>query len=144
MPKLWKNYLQSLVLHTVTAVTLWFDDFLVICCINLGEALQCHQCTSYEHAKCADPFTYLDGEERKLKTNEFLKDCPTDREYTLCRKVYQNGKWLHFYEPCQIRSKLHFHAPFQVVSCAKNWHNCLLIFFKKLTRIGRIINFFQK
>jgi len=57
---------------------------------STGEALQCHQCTSYEHAKCADPFTYLDGEERKLKTNEFLKDCPTDREYTLCRKVYQN------------------------------------------------------
>ena len=59
--------------------------------------MQCHQCSSYEEAKCADPFFYMNGDEKKIKTNEFLKDCPTTDgvEYTMCRKIYQNGK-LHF------------------------------------------------
>jgi len=54
-----------------------------------GEAIQCHQCTSYISAKCGDPFHFEDG---TVKTNEFLKECPADdgKEYTLCRKIYQN------------------------------------------------------
>jgi len=53
-----------------------------------GEALKCHQCTSYISAKCGDPFYFEDGQP---KTKEFLTDCPVDgKEYTLCRKIYQN------------------------------------------------------
>merc|ERR1712088_108057 len=53
-----------------------------------GSGLKCHQCNSYEHALCADPFHHDDG---GVKSNdEFLKECGTDQEYTFCRKVYQN------------------------------------------------------
>ena len=60
----------------------------------LGDALQCHQCTSYTHSMCADPF-YNENEDgtKTPKTDEFLQECPNDgNEYTLCRKIYQNGK----------------------------------------------------
>merc|ERR1712156_715974 len=61
---------------------------VVLTVISTGEALKCHQCTSYESAKCGDPFYYDDGQ---IKTNEFLGECPSDgKEYTLCRKIYQN------------------------------------------------------
>lgn len=57
--------------------------------------MKCHQCTSFEHAKCNDPFVYEParaGDVRKPKTNEFLKDCPNDgNNYTICRKIYQYG-----------------------------------------------------
>jgi hypothetical protein len=32
-----------------------------------------------------------DGGVRVLKTEKFLKECPADKEYTICRKIYQNG-----------------------------------------------------
>merc|ERR1711973_1006376 len=52
-----------------------------------GEAIKCHQCTSYISAQCGDPFHHEDG---TVKTEEFLQECPSDKEYTLCRKIYQN------------------------------------------------------
>ena len=56
--------------------------------------MQCHQCTSYDFTKCGDPFTHEDGQ---LKSAEFLKDCPADgNEYTMCRKIYQNGMFFKF------------------------------------------------
>ena len=33
-----------------------------------------------------------EGGERKLKTEKFLKECPADKTYTICRKIFQNGK----------------------------------------------------
>jgi hypothetical protein len=34
-----------------------------------------------------------EGGVRKLKTERFLTDCPTDgKNYTICRKIFQNGK----------------------------------------------------
>ena len=57
------------------------------------EALKCHQCTSRTDPDCADPM-WLEPEEvsgvRKLKTEKFLKDCPTDRAYTICRTMIEN------------------------------------------------------
>lgn len=68
--------------------------FLAVAIHSGGEALQCHQCSSYTQAQCADPFFFeptSEGEERTPKTTEFLKDCPDDgNTYTLCRKIYQN------------------------------------------------------
>jgi len=64
---------------------------VILALVSTGEALKCHQCTSYEHAKCADPMWNEDeGGERTIKTEEFLTECPTDKEYTHCRKIYQN------------------------------------------------------
>ena len=63
----------------------------------IAEALKCHQCTSQTQAECADPMWYepeKEGGVRKLKTDKFLQDCPADKEYTICRKIYQNGKYL--------------------------------------------------
>jgi len=56
-------------------------------------------CTSQVDAECADPMWYepeKEGGERKLKTNKFLQDCPADKgvNYTICRKIFQNGKYL--------------------------------------------------
>jgi len=68
--------------------------FAVLCISGLSDGLQCHQCTSATHTKCGDPFFFegeVDEEGKPVpKTLEFLKDCPTDKEYTLCRKIYQN------------------------------------------------------
>merc|ERR1712241_1336236 len=61
---------------------------VVLAVISTGEALKCHQCTSYDHTKCGDPFRFEDG---NVKTNEFLQECPSDgNPYTLGRKIYQN------------------------------------------------------
>eukprot|EP00088_Acartia_fossae_P069091 TRINITY_DN8927_c0_g1_i2.p1 TRINITY_DN8927_c0_g1~~TRINITY_DN8927_c0_g1_i2.p1 ORF type:complete len:139 (+),score=56.50 TRINITY_DN8927_c0_g1_i2:42-458(+) len=62
---------------------------LVLMLVNMGSGLQCHQCTSKEDPDCADPF-YHEDTKPAVKTTRFLKDCPADREYTLCRKIYQN------------------------------------------------------
>jgi hypothetical protein len=32
-----------------------------------------------------------EGGQRKIKTEKFLKDCGTDKNYTICRKIFQNG-----------------------------------------------------
>jgi len=63
---------------------------LVLCLVESGEGLQCHQCNSYEQALCADPFFHDDGEVKS--NNEFLMDCPpdTDDRTHFCRKIYQN------------------------------------------------------
>lgn len=53
------------------------------------KALKCHQCTTYEHTQCGDPFYFDDGNPRS--EDKYLKDCPEDgKNYTLCRKMYQN------------------------------------------------------
>jgi len=57
--------------------------------VTTGDGLKCHQCTSYDHTKCGDPFTYEDT--GAPKSTEFLKDCPNDgKTYNMCRKIYQN------------------------------------------------------
>jgi len=53
-----------------------------------GEALECHQCTSYIHTQCGDPF-FADADGQPKANEEFLQDCG-DAKYTLCRKIYQN------------------------------------------------------
>merc|ERR1712033_128300 len=75
LPKM--NFCSPLILIVVVAV------------ISTGEAIKCHQCTSYTHSQCADPF--INEETKMVNTNDFLKECPADgNEYTLCRKIYQN------------------------------------------------------
>merc|ERR1712134_190621 len=61
---------------------------LLLCLVETGSGLKCHQCNSYDNYHCGDPFYYPDSPE-KPKTEKFLKDCPDDQEYTLCRKIYQ-------------------------------------------------------
>ena len=64
--------------------------------VTSAEALKCHQCTSHKHTECGDPMWFepeKEGGVRKLKTEQFLTDCPTDgKNYTICRKIFQNGK----------------------------------------------------
>jgi hypothetical protein len=60
-----------------------------------ADALRCHQCTSQTDTECGDPMWFepeKEGGKRVLKTDKFLNECPTDKEYTICRKMYQNGK----------------------------------------------------
>ncbi|XP_040578164.1 UPAR/Ly6 domain-containing protein crok isoform X2 [Lepeophtheirus salmonis] len=54
--------------------------------IEIGLGLKCHQCSSYTLKHCHDPFYHEDG---KFKTNNFLNECPSDKKYNLCRKIYQ-------------------------------------------------------
>jgi len=64
---------------------------LLLCLIDTGSSLQCHQCNSYEHAHCGDPYHHVDDVSKAPKTQEYLNDCPDDGiEYTFCRKIYQN------------------------------------------------------
>merc|ERR1739838_782083 len=53
----------------------------VLAFVHSGEAIKCHQCTSYTEAGCGDPF---DG--------NFSKDCPADtaEKVYFCRKIFQN------------------------------------------------------
>jgi hypothetical protein len=63
--------------------------------VTSAEALKCHQCTSHEDNDCGDPMWFepeKEGGARKLKTEKFLQDCPADKPYTICRKIFQNGK----------------------------------------------------
>jgi len=65
--------------------------FLVLCLVETGSSIQCHQCNSYDSYHCADPFYYEDSPDTP-KTLEFLKDCPADTadKTYFCRKIYQN------------------------------------------------------
>jgi len=64
--------------------------FLVLCLVESGSSIKCHQCNSYGDFHCADPFYYPDDETKQPKTEEFLKDCPDDGNDYFCRKIYQN------------------------------------------------------
>jgi len=51
----------------------------VLAFVHSGEAIKCHQCTSYTDAGCGDPFS-----------GDFSKDCPADGKEYFCRKIFQN------------------------------------------------------
>merc|ERR1711971_1443515 len=51
----------------------------VLAFVHSGEAIKCHQCTSYTEAGCGDPFK-----------GDFSKDCPADGKEYFCRKIFQN------------------------------------------------------
>jgi hypothetical protein len=63
--------------------------FLVLCLVDSGSSLNCHQCNSYDDYHCADPFYYPDTPD-KPKTDKFLQACPNDGKEYFCRKIYQN------------------------------------------------------
>merc|ERR1712147_295260 len=56
--------------------------FLVLCLVETGSSIKCHQCNSYDSYHCSDPFYYEDSPDTP-KTLEFLKDCPADRRQDL-------------------------------------------------------------
>merc|ERR1712032_471475 len=66
--------------------------FLVLCLVETGSSIKCHQCNSYDSYHCADPFYYEDSPDTP-KTLEFLQDCPADTadKTYFCRKIYQNA-----------------------------------------------------
>lgn len=73
-----------------TKVLLSCLALLILTFVSQGSGLKCHQCTSKTHTACGDPFYHEDTPDQPI-TNEFLKECPADgKEYTLCRKIYQN------------------------------------------------------
>jgi len=61
--------------------------------IHTGEAIKCHQCTSYNDPQCADPF-FEDSQGEKKQNNpatecEWKEDSGHPQPY-FCRKIYQN------------------------------------------------------
>jgi hypothetical protein len=60
---------------------------LLLCFLQTGESITCHQCTSYDEAGCDDPFQFAD--QPNVNKAGFLKPCEGDGEY-FCRKIYQN------------------------------------------------------
>merc|ERR1712018_182016 len=62
---------------------------LLLCLVETGSGIKCHQCNSYDDYHCADPFYYADSPDVP-KTDKFLKDCPNDGKESFCRKIYQN------------------------------------------------------
>merc|ERR1711923_353802 len=62
---------------------------LLLCLVETGSGIKCHQCNSYDDYHCADPFYYADSPD-KPKTDKFLKDCPDDGKTYFCRKIFQN------------------------------------------------------
>eukprot|EP00092_Neocalanus_flemingeri_P068910 GFUD01084321.1.p1 GENE.GFUD01084321.1~~GFUD01084321.1.p1 ORF type:complete len:191 (+),score=11.20 GFUD01084321.1:67-573(+) len=67
-----------------------YDSFIGISRTADSQRIRCHQCNSYEHAHCDDPFHHTDDPTKEPKTDEFLKDCPNDGVEYFCRKIYQN------------------------------------------------------
>ena len=64
---------------------------VVVALVSTGSSLQCHQCSTFTHTMCGDPFFNEDNGVKTPKTNDFLKECPADgNDYTMCRKTYQN------------------------------------------------------
>jgi len=49
--------------------------------LTLTTSLSCQQCSTVTDPGCADPYTAL--------ANITATTCPTDRDYTICRKIYQ-------------------------------------------------------
>ena len=54
---------------------------LVVMNIQMTNSLSCHQCSTVTSPSCADPFA--------PPANLTATLCPTDREYTFCRKIWQ-------------------------------------------------------
>merc|ERR1711936_660090 len=64
---------------------------LLLCLVETGSGIKCHQCNSYDEYHCGDPFYYADTPDQP-KTDKFLKDCPNDGKDYFCRKIFQNEK----------------------------------------------------
>lgn len=62
---------------------------LFLTLIPAGTGLKCHQCSSYTDVNCDDPFYFEDTPDQP-KTEEYLKECPSDDKEYFCRKIYQN------------------------------------------------------
>merc|ERR1711971_944485 len=62
---------------------------LLLCLVETGSGIKCHQCNSYTDAECVDPFFHPDTPD-KPKTDKFLMECPNNGKEHFCRKIYQN------------------------------------------------------
>jgi len=62
---------------------------LLLCLVETGSGIKCHQCNSYTEAECVDPFFHPDTPD-KPKTDKFLMECPNNGKEHFCRKIYQN------------------------------------------------------
>merc|ERR1712156_218509 len=54
---------------------------LLLCLVETGSGIKCHQCNSYDEYHCGDPFYYADTPDQP-KTEKFLKDCPNEERNT--------------------------------------------------------------
>jgi len=74
--------MDSRILLSATALVL-------LCLVDTGSSIKCHQCNSYDNFHCGDPFYFEDTPDEQ-KTQKFLAECPADGKEYFCRKIYQN------------------------------------------------------
>merc|ERR1712142_244092 len=59
----------------------------LFCLIHVSSSLVCFQCNAHEEAHCSD--VYHEDDYMRAKDPTQLKQCPSDIENPLCRKMYQ-------------------------------------------------------
>merc|ERR1712241_358176 len=74
--------MDSRILLSATALVL-------LCLVDTGSSIKCHQCNSYDNFHCGDPFYFEDTPDEQ-KTQKFLAECHADGKEYFCRKIYQN------------------------------------------------------
>merc|ERR1712197_111206 len=60
--------IDSRILISATALVL-------LCLVDTGSSIKCHQCNSYDNFHCGDPFYFEDTPDEQ-KTQKFLAECP--------------------------------------------------------------------
>merc|ERR1711897_64318 len=76
--------MDSRILISATALVL-------LCLVDTGSSIKCHQCNSYDNFHCGDPFYFEDTPDEQ-KTQKFLAECPADgKEYFCCADCCGSG-----------------------------------------------------
>merc|ERR1712223_2047176 len=70
--------MDSRILFSATAL-------LLLCLVDTGSSIKCHQCNSYDNFHCGDPFYFEDTPDEQ-KTQKFLADCPQTARNTSAGK----------------------------------------------------------
>lgn len=105
---------MKLCIFTVTLVILF--------CLDIGEAIECHICNGTEQSMCDDPFGHFSDNGTLIAPDYFVDNCDDaaimvthripDSGATMCRKIeqYVNGE-TKVTRDCAWEENLHFEDP---------------------------------